>query len=177
MRKNISYSKNKKGLSEIVSVIIIILLVISLSAIVWGVVNKLVKDKTEQISSCFDADFSNSVLFNNDYTCFDSSLKEMQFSLEIGDLDIDKVVISISYGGSSRTFTLTNEDEIITNIFTYPSRQQYVSLPGRNSGKTYIVTEINAFPDWIKVVPYVNGKQCETSDTINNPYDCDLFIQ
>lgn len=172
-----NFLKNKKGLSEVVAVVIIILLVLSVGAVIWSVVNKLVKDKTQQISSCFDADFSDSVFFNNDYTCYNSTSKEMQFSLGVGDVNIEKVIVSVSFLGTSRTFTITNNIENIDGVYNYPAKSEGISLPSKNSGKTYIANGVNDNPDWIRVVPYVNGKQCEQSDTIYNPYDCSLFIQ
>lgn len=177
MRKKLYLYQNKRGLSEIVAVVVVILLVVAMGAVIWGVVGNLVKTKTEHISSCFDVDFSDSIFFNNDYTCFNSSSGEMQFSLGIGDVDIEKAIVSISYGGNSKVFSLTNTDESISELFTYPSRQSAISLPEKNSGKTYIATGISSQPEWVKVIPYVDGKQCEYSDTVYNPYDCASFIQ
>ncbi len=168
---------NKKGLSEVVAVVIVILLVISAGAVVWSVVNNLIKNKTSQISSCFDADFSESIFFNNDYTCYNSSSGEMQFSLGIGDVDIEKAIVSVAYGGGSKTFTITNTDETISDLVSYPARSITNSLPLKNGGKTYIALGITTNPDWVKVVPYVDGKQCEQTDTVYNPYDCAEFIQ
>jgi len=167
--------KNKRGLSEVVAVVIIILLVIITAAIVWASVNSLIKDKTEGVKSCFDVEFSDKVVFNNDYTCYNSSSDEVQFSLSIGDVEIQKAIVTISAGGSSKSFTLTNEASFFLDLVKYPDRNTTIILPQKNGGLTYIATGISVNPDWIKIAPYVDDKQCEITDTIYELEDCSLF--
>jgi uncharacterized protein YxeA len=167
--------KNKKGLSEVVAVVIIILLVIVTTAIVWTSVNSLIKNKTEGVKSCFDVEFSDQVVFNNEYTCYNSSSREVQFSLSIGDVEIQKAIVTISAGGSSKTFIIFNEVSTFPDLVTYPNRNLSITLPPKNGGLTYIATGVNENPDWIKIAPYVDDKQCEITDTIYELQDCSLF--
>lgn len=169
------FLKNKTGLSEIVAVLIVILLVLAAAAVVWATVNNLIKEKTKGVKSCFDVGFSDEVVFNGEYTCYNSSGKEVQFSINIGDIDIEKVVVSISAGGSSKSFEISYESLTQSDILKYSDRSQGVVLPEKNAGLTYIATGINANPDWIKIAPYVDGKQCDTTDTIYSLEDCALF--
>lgn len=166
---------NNKGLSAIVATVILILLVIVATTVVWTVVTNLVKDKTEGVTTCFDVSFEDKLSLNNDYTCYDFDNNETQFSLSIGDLQLQKVLVSISYGGTSKTFELTNTPQELEGLVSYPARNTTTALPGANSGLTYIATGIYSQPDWIKISPYIEDKQCETVDTIYQPVDCALF--
>ena len=168
------FQKRKKGLSEIVAVVIIILLVIVATTIVWRVVTNLVNSKTENAQSCFNAGLDQTVTLNNDYTCYNSTSKELQFSVNVGDIDIESITVSILYGGNSKTFTLGNATTI-SGLFTYPSRGTSIKMPDKSGGLTYIATGISQSPDWVRIAPTVNGKQCDVTDTIYSPYDCSLF--
>ncbi len=169
------FLKNKKGLSEVVAVVIIILLVIISAAVVWGTISKLINDKTKGVKSCFDVSFSEKVNFNGEYTCYNSLGKEVQFSINIGDIDIEKVIVTISAGGSSKSFEITPETATQADLLKYPDRTTSTSLPTKNSGLTYIATGINEIPDWIKIAPYIEEKQCDVTDTIYDLVDCSLF--
>jgi len=169
------FLKNKNGLSGVVATVILILLVIVATTIVWTMVSNLIENKTSGVQSCFDVGFSDKVSFNQDYTCFDSENNEVQFSINIGDIEIEKVLVSISYAGTSKSFSITPEAQGFDDLVTYPSRGSSVTLPGKNSGLTYIATGISDAPDWIKIAPYVGEKQCGVSDTIYELEDCKFF--
>lgn len=167
--------KKKKALSEIIAVVIIILLVFVTTGIVWNVVNNLIKNKTQGAQSCFNVGFDQKITFNNDYTCYNSTSKEMQFSVNIGDVDLDEITVSISAGGSSKSFVLNKSISTINGLVSYPGRNTSIAMPGKNSGLTYIASGIYQSPEWIKIAPTVEGKQCEVTDTISEIYDCNLF--
>lgn len=172
MRKNFS---NKKGLSEVIAVVIIILLVIVTTTVVWNVVNKTIESKTQSASSCFDVGFSSQLTLNNDYTCYNSSSGEVQFSISRGDANMEKIIVSISAGGNSKGFTLGDNASIVEGLYSYPSRQTNLTMPQKNSGLTYIATGFYQSPEWVKIAPVVDGKQCDATDTIYDIYDCSLF--
>lgn len=177
MKINISQGKlkNNKGLSEVVAVVIMILLVIVAAAIIWATINNLIEKKTEGVKSCFDVGFSEKVFFNGDYTCYDSTTKEVQFSVGIGDVEIEKIIVTISAGGSSKSFEITSEAGTQTDLLKYSDRTTGAVMPGKNAGLTYIATGIEEIPDWIKIAPFVGEKQCDPTDTIYELEDCSLF--
>ena len=162
--------KNSRGLSAVIAVVLLILLVMVTVGIVWTMVNNLVKNKTEGAKSCFDVSFSEKVGFNGDYTCYNST------SVNVGDVDLESVIVSISGSWGSKSYNLNGTASNISGLYNYPSRSTSISMPGKNSGYTYIATDIPGQPDWIKIAPVVNGKQCEVADTINSPEDCSIFV-
>lgn len=167
--------KNKSGLSEIVATVIIIVLSIAAISIIWSMTSKFITEKTEGTGSCFKVGFAEKVGFNGDYTCYDSANDEVQFSIYIADVDIQKAVVTISAGGSSKSFEIENIETSIASLYNYPNRSANIKLPAQNAGLTYIATGINEVPEWIKIAPYMEDKQCDVTDTIYDLADCSLF--
>ena len=165
------FSKNSKGLSGVVTAMILIALTVSAVAIVWVGVKNLVTDKLEESSSCFDVGFSDKVKLNNDYTCFNSSDNSTQFSIDIEDIEIDELLISFVIEGNSKSFTITNEAKIIKDLVNY-TNGNLVKLPEKNSGATYVAKKFNGKVNSIKISPKINGKQCGVSDSINAVDSC-----
>lgn len=171
--------KNKKALSTVIATVLLILLVTVATAMVWAFVNNIVKSRTTGTQSCFDATSSGKVTLNNGYICYVNATNgEVQFSIDIGDVDINGLTVSIAVGGNSKTFTLTNDDTIIDNLKPYQgSYGQAVKLPGKNEGRTYVAAGFNTRlnkVDSIKIAPIIE-KQCDLSDQTYQIDDCVLF--
>jgi len=160
---------SKKGISGVITVVLMIALVMAAAAIVWGIVNSTLKDQVEGAKSCF-GNF-NKVTINPIYTCYDSTAKTVQFSLSIGDIDVDEVLVGISSAGASGSYTLTNIDQQGIGLTLYPSGGE-VKLPGKNAGLTYVASGYTSKPDLIQIIPVIAGQQCEVSDTISGIESC-----
>lgn len=167
--------KEKKGISGIITVVILIALVLAASAIVWGIVQNLVGEKLEEASSCFEV--FEKLSLNREYTCYDSSAKEMLFSVTIGDASINNVSVLISGEGSAETIEIPS-----SNGYTKMYKGDYsqdILLPGKNSGRTYVVNleqmGFSESPISISIYPIVGGKRCQVSDTVYEIPDCFLF--
>jgi hypothetical protein len=159
--------KNKKGLSSVIATVLIILLVVSSVAIVWAFVKNFMDSRTKSTQSCFDVESSEKVTINNYYTCYNSTIGEVQFSINIEDAEIDSLVISILAGGNSKSFTLNNTAVGFSNLRPYRGNYlDVVKLPGKNEGLTYVARgfDIGAKTDWIKIIPTIDGEQCGASD-------------
>ena len=99
----------------------------------------------------------------------------MQFSLNLGGTNVDGVLVSISSSSQSKTFTITTKPQTITNLANYDGTSQ-ISLPGLNSGLTYVYTWSGSdIPNSIQVAPIVTGQQCSVSDSIQQLDDCSLL--
>lgn len=162
--------KNKRGISGVITAVIMIALVMALIVIVWSFIVPLVKDQLGDVESCFGV--FGKVTINSMYTCYDSSLNNFQFSIKIKDIDVDEVVVSISGEGETKSYTLTNEEQNITGLGPYPSGSGSVKLPEKDAGLTYIATGFSSKPDLIKLAPVINRKQCEDSDSLSEIDDC-----
>ncbi len=159
--------KNKKAISEVITTVLMIALVLAAIAVVWGVVMNLVQKNVDDTTACF-GNFDK-VTFNDAYTCYDSKTKEMQISISVDNLDsLDSLLVSISGSGQTKSYKLENG---ITNNQIKPFSGNYgetVSIPSSNEGKTYVfnisASEINSKPDEIRIAPVISKKQCEVSD-------------
>ena len=177
----ISNKKQKgsdRGLSDVVSVVLFLTLTVVMIAIVWGVVNGLVKDRLSQADSCFDT--SGKIAINDRYTCYNSSTKELQLSLSVGDIDVDEILVGISGSGTSISFRMNIGNSTIPNLVTYPGRSTNVTLPDKNAGLTYLfnMSAANFFgsPDSIRIAPVIGTEQCETADALEEVDDCQALL-
>jgi len=169
--------ENKKAVSGVVVVVIMIALVMVTTLIVWGVVKNIVKGRLSDVESCFG--IFGKVTINNRYTCYNSSSNELQFSISIGDVNVDKILVLISGGGATKSFEISSEEELITGLGPYPSGSGNVTLPGKNSGLTYIYNLTQGgfltVPDSIQLIPIIEGKQCDVSDSLSEIDSCLLL--
>ncbi len=163
---------NKKALAPIVATLILILLVIAVVVIIWGIVNNIVKGGLEESEACFGV--FDKVSLNSEYTCYIGD--DFRFSISIGDLDVDEVLVGISAEGSSSTFKISKTVSQIDNLVTYPDGLSDVKLPSKNAGLTYVFNITGAGfsekPDSISIAPIIKGTQCSVSDSMNQIERC-----
>lgn len=173
------FLKNKKALSSVVAALLLILLVIVTMVIVWTAIANLVKDKTQKTQTCFDVGLSENIVLNEDYTCFNTTTpgnKRVQFSIGIGDVEVESLIVSIAVDGNSQGFTLTNVESAIPGLTNYPDGSTNIVLPGKNSGKTYVADGFTGNDvDWIKISPMIDGTQCDVADTIVQVDNCNIL--
>ena len=175
MEKILSYKNynSKKGLSAIITTLLLVMLTLVAVGIFWGVIMPMIKEKTESSKACFGN--YGKVTINSLYTCYDSTLNQVHFSLNIGDIDVDEVLVSVSSAGATKAYTLTNTEQQITGLANYSSTgfgTDLIVLPGKNAGKTYISNEFAEKPDLIQIAPVINEQQCEVSDTLSGIEFC-----
>src|SRR3990172_6012304 len=157
---------NKKGLSAVVTTILLIALTMAIVAFIWVVVNNLVKEQTSGAASCFG--ILDKVKLNPRYTCYNGteSANEFWFSIDVGELDVEDILVSISGEGSSESFRISENP---AGLSYYPSRTQPVAIPGKNQGLTYIYQLPSSFtksPDSVEIAPVIDGELCGASSSI-----------
>ena len=160
----------KKALSAIVSVMMLILIVVAGTVIIWKVLSKTVDEGLGEAKSCYD--LIGKVTVNSEYTCYNSINDEMNFSVEVGDVDIDGLLIVLTFEDSSVSFELTNEPTTVENLRNYDGTND-VKAPGKNAGSTYIAINILEMPFSIKIAPKINDNLCE-GDSFTNMGFCSI---
>lgn len=170
--------KNKKGLSTVVITVILIALSMAAVVLVWGFVNNLIKKQIGSSESCFGN--YDKVQLNKQYTCYED-LGEgeyaIRFSLTIGDITVDKVIVSVSSASAVQSYELTNEETTITNLEDYPDDgTATVKLPNKNAGRTYRAEGFDAVMDLVRIAPVIGENQCEVSDSLSQIESCELLI-
>lgn len=170
--------KTKKGVSGVISMLLIVLLVFVAVGILWATISSLIKNKTGESESCF-GNFGKMEI-NSKYTCYNSSSNETVFSIERKDIDLDELLISISSEGQSHSIELliTSRDDL--EELTNNKRLDDVILPKKNSGSIYYLNmnmiSFQTKPTSIKIAPVINGHQCEVIDTLNIIEDCEALL-
>lgn len=175
-KSTIFLTKNRKGLSTIVITVILIALSLAAVVLVWGVVNNMIKKQIGSSEACFGN--YNKVKLNAEYTCYERvslSNYSLRFSLSVGDIKIDKIIVSVASASAVNGYEITNIAQNISRLSMYPSGLIWVSLPGTNSGLSYKADEFSSGIDSIKIAPVINGNQCETSDSITEIENCALM--
>jgi hypothetical protein len=168
----------KKGVSAVVATILLIALTMAIVAILWVVVNNLVNDELSGAESCFGV--FEKVTLDSRYTCYNNSdgANEIIFAVSIGELDgLEEILVGISKTGASLSFEINESPSSLPGL-TYFDRTSPVTIPGKNSGITYIYqlpASFTSSPDTIEISPTVNGESCESSSSITQIDNCALL--
>jgi flagellin-like protein len=172
--------KAKKGVSGVIAVVILIAIVLAASAMLWAIVNNIISDRLDEASSCLEV--HDKIYLNKDWVCYNSTSRELLFSISVGNADIEKINVMISGQGSSSTIDLTNslEGNDFVKYYGSTSYSELISAPGKNSGKSYFanLTGMNfaGIPTSIILYPVARGKRCQASDSITQIDDCSGFV-
>ncbi len=175
MKKRRRSKINKNGLSTVIITLLLILLSLVAIGVVWVFVSNLINNQIETSQSCF-GNFEK-IKLNGQYTCYemiDSTHYNLRFSLSIGDIDVDSVIVSVASASAIKSYEIKNAPQIIGNITMYPSGEIDIILPKRNEGLTYNVTGFGSPIDSITVSPTIGGSSCGVSDSISEIASCEL---
>lgn len=167
--------QNKKGLSAIVITVILIALSMAAIVLVWVFINKVIKEEIKSSESCF-GNFDK-IKINRQYTCYEQDGLDynLRFSLIIEDVQVDKVIVSVSSESAVKSYGITNTPQSIAGLTMYPSGITNVNLSGPNGGLTYKATGFGSKIDLIKIAPVIGGSLCEVSDSLSEIEDCILI--
>ena len=160
----------KRGLSGVVSTIILVALVVIAITIIWAVINQVVKEKLEGAEKC--SDLFNKIKLNDVYTCNSIDNTQTQVSVNLEDVTVEKLIISISGQGNSESFDLENgvSNSVIKNLgdssFGTP-----IQLVEKNQGRTYVFNTASILgggivAETVKISPIIKGEICGVVDSV-----------
>ena len=166
---------NKKAVSGVVVMVVMIALVISISAIVFTTTKKTVEEKIKKSEAC-GPDIIDKLSINSEYVCYDSATNEIVFSINREDIELDKLIIAIETETDVTQIDLKEIEEKIDNLYPYDKgrtlKGNKVMLPTKNSGRTYIATGFDKEVIGIKIIPVINEEQCEVADSLYEITPC-----
>lgn len=168
--------KNHKGLSAVVTTVLLIALSMAAIVLVWVFVNNMVKKQISGSESCYGN--YDKVKINGQYTCYErisATNYKLRFSLMIGDVQVDKVIVSVSSASAVKSYTIVNGTSIPNLVMYSGTNPSIILLPGKNAGLTYNATGFSAKIDSIQIAPVIGGSLCEVSDSISDIEDCKLI--
>lgn len=187
MRKKKEVKKNrvmlrkisKKGQSQTIETVLLILIVIGAISVIGGVVVKFVKTQTES-TSCQGIEREIEIAESKNFTCY--SPDGLRLQIHIGDIKdkISGIAITVHQFGGAETATykinettkqkdwnnkITNYN-VVGNSFVNPD--SIIALPNSNEERTYIIKTGGQAPDGVSVrVMLEDGKICDYSDELN----------
>ncbi len=179
MVKNLIYKKgqnrnffpqNRRGLSTIVITVILVALSMVAIVVVWVFVNNMIKKQISSSESCF-GNFDK-IRINQQYTCYDSSSQILRFSLMTGDVEVDKVIVSVSSANAVKSYNIIDNTAVPGLVMYSGANPQTIILPDKNSGLTYNATGFTSTIDLIQIAPVISGTQCEISDSVSEIEVC-----
>ncbi len=166
----------KRGLSAVVTTVILVALSMAAIVLVWAFVNNMVKKQISSSESCFGN--YDKIKINGQYTCYERinpTSYNLRFSLSIGDVKVDKITVSVSSAGSIKSYQITNTPGAIAGLAMYPSGISQINLSNMNAGLSYKATGFSAKIDSIQIAPVIGGNLCEVSDSISDIMDCAII--
>ncbi len=158
---------NRRAVSGVVVMVVMIALVISISAIVFTLTKKTVEEKIKKSEAC-GPDIIGKLSINSKYVCYGSNKNNVTFSINREDIELDKLIVAIETETEIVPFELTNEPN--NDLIPFSSGGS-TSLPAKNSGRTYI-GNIDGEVIGIQIIPVINGEQCEIADSLNEIPPC-----
>lgn len=172
--------KNKKGLSTVVTTVILIALVVVAVGLIWFTINNLIKDRLDKAESC--SDIFDKITLNKVYTCWQNDSEQnyagkTQVSINVEDIEVDQILVSISSAGNSKGFELIDQQSYVF-LKEAGASSGPISLVNRYQGKTYIVDTSHGYfgfdqaPEVVKISPTVGGEQCGIVDTATEVEAC-----
>lgn len=167
----------KKGVSAVVTTVILVLLALVATGIAWIIANNVIDKQVQNINSCFGN--NNKVQIEDRLTCYNSSSEEFKFALNIQDIQVEEILVSVSNKDNSESFKLLSEGTTYNHIRTFNGNyQENVKLPKENSGITYFINASGVGVEntsLIKIAPVIDGEQCDVFDSFSEIEDCALF--
>ena len=164
---------NKKGISNVVATMILVVLTFTSVSIIWVSISNLISEETENSQACFN--ILDKVTLNRENTCYNEAENELQFSINREDLDVDNLLVSVSNGENSISFEILEAGSEIIGL-TMDGGSSTIVLPGDNGGKTYILNLVEVglagTPKSIQIAPSINGVLCDVTDSLNQFGSC-----
>jgi hypothetical protein len=167
---------DKKGLSAIITTMILIGISLAAVALVWTFVSGMLKGQIKSSEACYGN--YDKVTLNRQYTCYENpgtGSYYLRFSLSVGDVRPEKIIVSVSASSAVQSYTIINATGLVAGLTMYPSGSTSIALPSRNGGLTYRTAAFTGKFDSIKIAPVIGGTQCDMSDSIVEIADCALL--
>lgn len=157
---------NKKGLSQIVGAMILVLITVAGVAIVGTSTRVFVKDKLDNSQSCFE--LTDQIKVNDDFSCYNVTRNITHVSIIRKDVDLKKIRVTVIMEENSFSFELTNESITIPLVQNYPNNDTGVKIPSKEGSRTYIVEGITSYPEKIVIAPETEETSCGIVDSFEN---------
>ncbi len=158
---------SRKGQSQVISTILLILLSIAAISIIAGVIIPMVKEYASD--TCFETIGVISIDKASEYTCYNSGEDQTYVGIErtSQDVKIDGISVSLRGSGDSKVFKIESGKELVGVRMFSSSTPLVLELPQKGGIKTYVFESVGFNVESVVVVPISSGKICDSKDEIN----------
>jgi flagellin-like protein len=163
--------KNKKGVSDVVTTVVLIAMTIMVVLVAGFAIQKFVLKQTEDSKACFNS--FGKLALDPQYTCFNSTAGELYFSIKRENISLDGILVSVVGETRSMEFHILDSMGFVNESLSDFAGSTLVIAPALNGAKTYLLnTSYIGIPKEIGIYPVFLGKQCEKSDSIKEVGIC-----
>lgn len=165
--------KNKKGMSEIISTVLIILMTIAAAVLIYSFVVPLVRDNLQRGSECLDyQDYFTFVqeqtIGNNDYNMNCQGGNSYVFVVKAkGNMDSEKIsgfLVSFAEKNGLTKTVQVKDGGAIGKIRMLDGSVAKISIPKSGDSYTYVY-DSNESLDSVEIYPIISsGRVCETAN-------------
>lgn len=194
LRHKMKISFKKKGLSDIVAILLLILLVIIATVVIYFFVRSLIDKGIDSSEKCSQKNLDK-IQFNYDNTCYYEIGNLLFFSIDVKDINVDKLKFFMEGGGNSKTYfleddrntclsdgdcgnVLINYDRCWTGTkWNFLKDKNFYLILKKNEGHTYVVESNwlpiqDTKPNSIKIYPVIENEECGVSDLYEDIPNC-----
>lgn len=178
--EKINFKKNKKGISGVVSAVLLIGIAIGAVIVVGTFIMQMIETEKDEILSCSEIPYDGGIKIEGRYSCMNTSTDELRFNINLDDVKLSKIELYLIDGSGDTFKKIEMEDnKTFSNLKEYGSDyNEEISLPTSHGAKTYSFnnSENNNDIEEIKIIPiYLGGEHCDTEKTLSNIKDCELL--
>ena len=150
--------KNKKGVSAIVTTILLILISVVAVGLIAGFMMPMLKESLKGGASCFELiDYVK--IAQSQYSCYDSEKTSLQIERGMNNYSIKGIIVSIAKAGESTRYEL--RDGKTVNGVKMKDGSEVIQIPTVGGSRTYVfLNEGNSETAKLAVITE-NEKVCE----------------
>lgn len=154
----------KRGLSEVVTTVLIIALAVAAIIMISGFLIPFVRENLDKGKECYDSLGKLSVVaeLGGVVSCYDSANGELNLIIKREASDetiLNGIAVSLSNQGEARRVNIV-DGEAVNGIRMYNPEATTISLPQAGTEKTYIIATSEV--DGVVIAPILdNGRLCE----------------
>ena len=123
----------KKGLSGIIVVVLLIVLTMAAITIFWTTTRGVIEDNIDKSESCFN--IFDKVYLETRFTCYDEANNELKFYIGLRDIEVDSVVVFVTGDLGAKSFKIPDETDV--EYVSLVSGEENEILPEENAGLVY----------------------------------------
>lgn len=154
-----SLVNSKRSQEGVISTVLLIMLTIAAASMLFVFVIPWIRDMMDEGKICSDAQGQISIETGK-YTCYNSTATKIMITRgEKRDLEIEGIVVSLIYSGTSKKFDI-KEDGKIANVTMYDGSET-LRLPDAGGSETYVFKNITGTERATAALVFKGDKLCE----------------